>query len=244
MLKNCTKIISVVLALLLVSASLACLAETERDTVIDGYEKLDSKLHTVYVTIMEYPIIDGERGSGKPVGEESYTEPHDFEDGVCVDCGYALPVDVGDDDDDDDDDYYGDDDDDDDDDDDSSSSGTTSTETEAPAAEASIITIAGATLAKGMPAAEALKTALTALPANTEVTITGVDAEVAEGLLNAIQNGATPQELLALLKDFPVQNIDGVDCYVVTLSYTDAAGAPVTENYAFSVVDGTLVKVF
>lgn len=234
MFKTCTKMLSIVLALLLVSASLACLAETERDTVIDGYEVLNERVHTVYVTIMEYPIIDGERGSGKPVGSDSYTENHVFEGGECIYCGYKLPtiIDIADDD-------YDDDGDDDDD------TASTPANAGAPVNDNNFVTASGAAVTKGMPAAEALKAALAAIPADTEVAITGVDLEVADDLLNAIQSGATPEVLLALLRDFfPVQNIDGVNCYVVTLSYTDAAGAAVTESYAFSVADGTLVKVF
>ncbi|MBQ6122624.1 MAG: hypothetical protein IJI59_12925, partial [Clostridia bacterium] len=72
----------------------------------------------------------------------------------------------------------------------------------------------------------------------------GVDKEVADALIAALNEGATPAELLEILANFPTQLIDGVLCYVVTISYTDAAGTPVTENYAFSTADGTLVKVF
>ena len=99
-------------------------------------------------------------------------------------------------------------------------------------------------MTKGTPAADTLKEVIAAIPSDTEITVAGVAPEVADKLMDIIQNGGTQAELMELLKEFPVQTIDGVDCYVVTLSYTDAAGKPVTENYAFSTVDGSLVKLF
>jgi hypothetical protein len=89
-----------------------------------------------------------------------------------------------------------------------------------------------------------LKQAFAAIPANTEVSFEGVDQAVADELVKAINEGATSAELLAILAKFPTQTVDGTLCYVVTISYTDATGKPVVENYAFSTADGTLVKVF
>ena len=259
MTKRINKMLCALLAMLMVATAVVCLAETETETVISAYEILDSESHTVYTETWEYPIVDGQRGSGRPVDDDSYTEPHHFEDGVCIDCGYEIgaptatptvaptlapeidepvigpgpefPEDgdtigggagsVADDDGDAD-----------------------EADVAAPAAEDAYTTAAGVTLTKGVPAFEALKQVLDAIPTDTQVTITGVDAEVADELVELINNGGTPEELLALLANFPVQTIDGIDCYVVTLGYTDANGNPVTENYAFSTVDATLVQVF
>jgi hypothetical protein len=102
----------------------------------------------------------------------------------------------------------------------------------------------GITVTKGTAADVTLKRVFAAIPANTEVSFEGVDQAVADELVKAINEGATSAELLAILAKFPTQTVDGTLCNVVTLSYTDAAGKAVVENYAFSTADGTLVKVF
>ena len=227
MLKSVSKILATALALMLVVASIACLAETRQVRELDGYEPIDSESHYAIYTVWEGEATeDGGISSGKIVDEVSEVEPHEFDkDGVCVLCGYELPViPVGGDDDDDDDD--------------------TTTTTKTADTTETTETASGITVAVGAPAAETLKQVFAAIPANTEVSFDGVDKEVADALIAALNEGATPAELLEILANFPTQLIDGVPCYVVTISYTDAAGTPVTENYAFSTADGTLVKVF
>ena len=239
MLKSVSKILATALALMLVVASIACLAETRQVRELDGYEPIDSESHYAIYTVWEGEATeDGGISSGKIVDEVSEVEPHEFDkDGVCVLCGYELPViPVG-----------GDDDDDDDDDDDTTTTTTTTTTTETTETTETpevYTTASGITVVEGAPAAETLKQVFAAIPANTEVSFDGVDKEVADALIAAINEGATPAELLEILANFPTQIIDGTPCYVVTISFTDAAGTPVTENYAFSTADGTLVKVF
>ena len=233
MLKSVSKILATALALMLVVASIACLAETRQVRELDGYEPIDSESHYAIYTVWEGEATeDGGISSGKIVDEVSEVEPHEFDkDGVCVLCGYELPViPVGGDDDDDDD--------------DTTTTTKTADTTETTEAAEQFTNASGITVAVGAPAAETLKQVFAAIPANTEVSFDGVDKEVADALIAALNEGATPAELLEILANFPTQLIDGVPCYVVTISYTDAAGTPVTENYAFSTADGTLVKVF
>lgn len=226
MLKSAIKVLSMLVALLLVSSVLVCLAETETETYISSYEPLNAQLHTVYTETWEYPVVDGVRGSGKVIGEGSYTEAHTFgDDGVCIYCGYAIPGDI----------YDGDDDDG-----DGETTGTTATEETGD--ETSFTTASGVTVEKGTKADKVLKTVVDSLPTDAE--ISNVDADTAEALLDAINNGVTSEELLEILKDFPIQTVDGIECYIVAFAYKDANGNAVTENFAFSTVDGTLVKVF
>ena len=236
--KYVSKSLATALALMLVIASVACLAEIRQVRELDGYEPIDGESHYAIYTVWEGEATeDGGISSGKVVDEVREVEPHEFDkDGVCVLCGYELPViPVG-----------GDDDDDDDDDDDTTTTTTTTTTetTETTETPEVYTTASGITVVEGAPAAETLKQVFAAIPANTEVSFDGVDKEVADALIAAINEGATPAELLEILANFPTQIIDGTPCYVVTISYTDAAGTPVTENYAFSTADGTLVKVF
>jgi len=235
-LKSVSKILATALALMLVVASIACLAETRQVRELDGYEPIDSESHYAIYTVWEGEATeDGGISSGKIVDEVSEVEPHEFDkDGVCVLCGYELPViPVGGDDDDDDDDTTT-----------TTKTADTTETTETTETAEQFTNASGITVAVGAPAAETLKQVFAAIPANTEVSFDGVDKEVADALIAALNEGATPAELLEILANFPTQLIDGVPCYVVTISYTDAAGTPVTENYAFSTADGTLVKVF
>lgn len=240
--KYVSKILAIALALMLVVASVACLAETRQVRELDGYEQKDGQSHYAIYTVWEGEATeDGGISSGKVVDEVREVEPHEFDkDGVCVLCGYAVPVipviPVG-----------GDDDDGDDDDDTTTTTTTTTTTsetTETTETPEVYTTASGITVVEGAPAAETLKQVFAAIPANTEVSFDGVDKEVSDALIAAINEGATPAELLEILANFPTQLVDGVLCYVVTISYTDAAGTPVTENYAFSTADATLVKVF
>ena len=264
MLKSIRRTLCALLALLLAGAALVALAESEQDTFVVGYEKLDAKEHFVYTETWEYPIVDGERGSGRPVDEDAHTEPHEFEDGVCVCCGYvegspepestvtpedidtgepepiAPPPDIT---------SIGGgaayEDEDGAEDDGAEEDGDRSAATAAPAV--TFTTLAGATVTRGDSAAAVLKAVFAALPAGTQVTVVGVEPELAAKLLDLmaqIDAPETPQALLALLADFPVQAVDGADCHVVTLAWTDAAGQAVTENYAFRTADATLAKVY
>ncbi len=236
MTKLTIRTLCMLVALLLVSSAFVCLAETETETVISGYEPINAVSHTVFTETWEYPIVDGERGSGRPIDEGSYVEPHTFDGDKCIYCGYVLPeiVDSEDDDDDDDDDSKP----------TTTETTTTTTTEETPAAENSFTNAAGIAITKGMPAAVALKNVFTALPADTQINFSNVSAEVADALMAAINNNATAAELLDVLKNFPVKVVDGVECYVVSISYVDANGNTVVENYAFSTADATLVKLY
>lgn len=99
MTKTMLRCLCALLALLLVCAS-AALAETVTKTY-KTYTPVDEKTHTVDVETWEYPVVNGSAGSGKPVsddslgsgkpaGSDSYDEPHTFENGVCIYCGYAA----------------------------------------------------------------------------------------------------------------------------------------------------------
>lgn len=186
-----SKILGILLVVALVCSMMACLADRSEK----AYEKIDGNTHLVIETIW------GD-GSSKVKHEKEYTEPHTFENGVCIYCGAAEESNV----------------------------------------EGTFTSASGAELTKGMTAAAALSAVVSAISGDVE--LPGVDAAVAQQLLDLIKSGASQEELLAVLASFPVQTVDGVECYVVTLSYTDANGAAVTENYAFSTADGTLVKVF
>ena len=227
MTKFVSRFLSVVLALMLAFSAIACLAETETENLIDDYEQVDSSYHRVYYTTFEYPIDeDGERGSGKPVGEFSELEEHDFEDDECVVCGYVTSSK--------------------DDEDNNEDAAPSDNEdvTEETVEEVVTFTVAsGIEIEKGTAAVTVLKQVFASL-ASTKVTLVDVTDEVAAALLDALNNNATTAELLAILAEFPVQIVDGVECYIVTMLYTDAKGAQVTESYAFSTEDATLVKVF
>ena len=202
--KYVSKSLATALALMLVIASVACLAEIRQVRELDGYEPIDGESHYAIYTVWEGEATeDGGISSGKVVDEVREVEPHEFDkDGVCVLCGYELPViPVG-----------GDDDDDDDDDDDTTTTTTTTTTetTETTETPEVYTTASGITVVEGAPAAETLKQVFAAIPANTEVSFDGVDKEVADALIAALNEGATPTELLEILANFPTQPIDGV----------------------------------
>jgi hypothetical protein len=214
--KHVSKFLCALLALVLIFSTVACMAETIRRTYYD-YEKKNSKRHYVYYETWEYSIVDGVEVSGHPVDSGEYTEKHTFDDGECIYCGYKK----------------------------STKKTENTTETTETSDEPNAFTLAsGITVTKGAAADVTLKQVFAAIPANTEVSFEGVDQAVADELVKAINEGATSAELLAILAKFPTQTVDGILCNVVTLSYTDAAGKAVVENYAFSTADGTLVKVF
>ena len=209
------KFLAILLIAMFAVSSLACLAAGSRDEY--NYETKDAQQHTVYKTVW-----DGETESGRGVThEETYDEAHDFDDkGVCTKCHYTKEVpEVGVD-----------------------ALAVLEAETEAEAV--TFTTKTGVELTKGEAVADVLKKVFASIPEGSEVIVVGVDDEVASRLLEALKNGATSAELLVLLADFPVQPVDGVECYVVTLQYNDENGVTVTERFAFSIADGSLVSVF
>ena len=101
----------------------------------------------------------------------------------------------------------------------------------------------GVVLAKRTPAVDTLKLVFDAIQGEPSVVNGTVDA--GETLTGLVANpAANPTEYLPVLESFPVETVDGVPCNVVTLSYNDRAGNPVTENYAFSTSDATLIKLY
>ena len=216
--KFVSRFVGMLMCLALLSSMAACLAETETDTYTT-YTRKDAAYHTVTEETWEYPIIDGERGSGKPVGSEEYDEKHTFDGGECIYCGAeetkkAVTESA---------------------DEDSDDETTTTAEV---AEETTIITALGVELTAGEDAASVLTKVFASLPA--DFTITGVDSEIADRLISLLGSGAVdPQQLMEILKQFPIQMVDGRECYVVTLHFGNT-----TENFAFSTADGALVKVF
>ena len=102
----------------------------------------------------------------------------------------------------------------------------------------------GVVLTKGMPAAEALKLVTEAVPEGNDVGIVGVAVDVGNGLMDLVDNAAVPEAYIPALAAFPAETVDGTPSNVVTLAYNDRSGNAVTEAYAFSAADATLVKVY
>ena len=202
------KTICAVLALVLILAAAACLAEAvyERETVISGFEQLDAARHIVYAETWEYPLVDGQRGSGRPVAEDDgdiYTQPHHFaEDGLCADCNAENTAEAG-----------------------------------------TFRTASGLTLSQGAPAAEVLGQVLKAIPEGTEVALANVAPEQAEALLQAIKADDSAA-LAPLLKALPAEPVDGTDCAVLTLTYTDPDDWKVVETYAFAAADAAFFRLY
>lgn len=72
----------------LLFATAAAGAERRTDVI---YAPIDEETHEKISETWDYPVLkDGTLGSGKRVGEEVSTEPHRFEDGVCVMCEYGI----------------------------------------------------------------------------------------------------------------------------------------------------------
>lgn len=206
--RNMIRILCVALALMMAACAVA-LAATETKTYTT-YEPLDARFHTVIEETWVYPIVNGSAGSGKPAGESklgsgkpsgnnTYTEPHNFVDGVCTLCGYKAET---------------------------------------------FTNALGVVLTKGMPAAEALKLVVDAVPEGNDMGIVGVTVEAGDGLMNLVNNAAAPDAYIPVLAAYPAETVDGTPSNVVTLAYNDLSGNTVTENYAFSTVDTSLVKVY
>ena len=211
------KIVCAALALALIIAAAACLAEAtpeptpetvyERETVIAGFEQLDDARHIGYSETWEYPLVDGQRGSGRPVAEDDgdvYTQPHHFSpEGVCADCNARNTAEPG-----------------------------------------TFLAASGAVLKQGAPAAEVLKQVLGAIPAETEIALDGVETEIAGKLIQAVRADAAPEAIAEILAGFPTETVDETECRVVALSYTGADKLKVREAYAFAAADCAFIKLY
>jgi hypothetical protein len=102
----------------------------------------------------------------------------------------------------------------------------------------------GVVLAKGMPAADALKQVFAAMPANANMKIVGAAANEGDELVKLVNNAAKPDTFTTPLAAFTAETVDNVPCNIVTLNYADDEDNPITENYAFSTADTTLVKLY
>lgn len=237
------KLMTVVLTAALLAAMALCgaaVAETEQESYYT-YFSIDEETHLVCVETWEYPIVDGDRGSGRIVEDEEYEEPHALVDGACPLCGFGMKdmskpeietkptittTDTA------------------------ATDGTAAAEeTEATggttlAEKNTFASASGAVIAKGTGAIIALKQLLAALPADAQVSFSGVSDEAAALLKAVIDGDGSVDELLAALVNFPVQVVDGIECYIVTVEYVNPNGNAVVENYAFNKTDGTLVKLF
>ena len=201
------KLLSVLLAVTLLAAAFGCLAEgePEKEAVIvpDYYEEANEFEHAVTATVWEYPIVDGQRASGRPMGDTNYIEAHGFVDGACMYCDHVCPN-PGD----------------------------------------ILTTASGLGVLKGTSAPSVLRLILATLPEDPELSFPGVDEEIAAKLVELLSGEDAPEEVLEQLASFPVETVDDVECCVVTLEYLDVKYARVSESYAFSTADDTLVKVF
>ena len=102
----------------------------------------------------------------------------------------------------------------------------------------------GVVLTKGMPAAEVLKLVVDAMPEDSDISFVEVPAEAGDAVMELVKNAAAPEEYIPALAAFPAETVDGTPSNVVTLAYNDLSGNAVTENYAFSTADTTLVKLY
>lgn len=194
--------------------------ETETYTF---YRRIDEEKHLVCKETWEYPIVDGERGSGKVIKDEEYEEAHTIVDGKCIYCDLidkalviAAPMDI---------------------------EKTDDTEGSGDDPE-TFATVYDSIVAKGDGALAVLKQVFDALSDNARVIIGGVEAEAADALIALVKGDASADELMAVLSDFPTRTIDDVECRIVVLIVCDDWGEIIVENYAFSAADGTLVRVY
>ena len=87
MIRMMSKALCLLLAALLAISALVAIAEGEVETDVQRYcENEDALFHMVYEETWEYPIVDGERASGHPLGDREFKEPHRIVDGRCIDC--------------------------------------------------------------------------------------------------------------------------------------------------------------
>lgn len=204
------------------AAGAFALAETETET-FTFYRRIDDEKHRVCVETWEYPVVKGERGSGKVIDEEEYEEPHTIVDGRCIYCEpidkalvIAAPMDI---------------------------EKTDDTEGSGDDPE-TFATVYDSIVAKGDGALAVLKQVFDALSDNARVIIGGVEAEAANALIALVKGDASLDELMAALSDFPARTVDGVECRIVVLIVCDDWGEIIVENYAFSAEDGALVRVY
>jgi len=102
----------------------------------------------------------------------------------------------------------------------------------------------GVVLTKGMPAAEVLKLVVDAMPEGNDISFVGVTVDAGDSLMELVKNAAAPEAYIPALAAFPAETVDGTPSNVVTMAYNDRSGNAVTESYAFSTADTTLVKVY
>ena len=82
------KLLVLLLCAALLFATAVAGAEQRTDVI---YAPIDEMTHEKISETWDYPVLkDGTLGSGKRVGEEVSTEPHRFEDGVCIMCEYGI----------------------------------------------------------------------------------------------------------------------------------------------------------
>ena len=102
----------------------------------------------------------------------------------------------------------------------------------------------GVVLAQGTPAADALRQVMEAMAKDANPAFVGDVANAGNDLLALLNSAAEADMFTAPLSQFPAETVDGAPCNVVTLAYNDDEGNPITENYAFSTADTTLVKLY
>ena len=102
----------------------------------------------------------------------------------------------------------------------------------------------GVVLAQGTPAADALRQVMEAMAKDANPAFVGDVANAGNDLLALLNSAAEADMFTAPLSQFPAETVDGTPCNVVTLAYNDDEGNPITENYAFSTADTTLVKLY
>ena len=199
------------------AAGAFALAETEIET-FTFYRRIDDEKHRVCVETWEYPVVKGERGSGKVIDEEEYEEPHTIVDGRCIYCepidkalDIAAPTDI------------------------ERAEGETQT---------SFASAYGAIVKRGDDARTVLMRVFDALTDNARVIIGGVEAKAADALIALVKGDASLDELMAALSDFPARTVDGAECRIVVLIVCDDWGEIIVDNYAFSAEDGALVRVY
>lgn len=82
------KLLALLVCAALLFATAVAGAERRTDVI---YAPIDEETHEKISETWDYPVLkDGTLGSGKRVGEEVSTEPHRFEDGICIMCEYGI----------------------------------------------------------------------------------------------------------------------------------------------------------
>lgn len=95
-----SKVFCVICIVAMFFSSVSCLAKgktkCEYESYPIDYVPISETEHKVYWETWEYPIVDGQRSSGRPLfdGDNTSIEEHEFEDDVCVYCGYVAGTEV------------------------------------------------------------------------------------------------------------------------------------------------------